>query len=109
MGREDTVRLIEYLQNESAHHVRSVLHYGGEEYDAEFIRVDVLDEYSTHDAEARIRQLRTETEARWCLQYCYDLGDLNASLNRFDDVAELHLPHPDRSGTVVTLDSGGLG
>lgn len=105
MSHVETIRLSDYLRNETGNRVRSVIHYDADGYEIEYARDDSFTDYTADELAFWIDQLREDNEVAKDHQNRLDHGELMASVKVFEDVVGFHFPNEDGSGTVVTLDS----
>lgn len=104
MSTEKARKLATHLREEAGSNLRSVVYFDGLEHEIVYVRDDVDDRYSEDDIASVVESLLAESVRREQLEDLYVHGDLNCTVQAFDDALELHFPHDDLSGTAIAFD-----
>ena len=105
MGREETLRLSDFLQEKVGDRLRSVVHYDADGHTVEYTRPGLEARYTEEELETLVRNLRAQNVDRKAFENLYRHGRLNATVNLFEDVMEVHFTHRDHAGTGITMDA----
>lgn len=94
--------LIEYLNRRASGYHRATVRYEGDNTDIIYLRDDVRETRLSSQIDRMLRRLRPEASPKE--ENAFPLGDLHATVRRFDEAIILHFPTGTDRGVVVSLD-----
>lgn len=107
MGGEVASQLREFFENETNDELRSIIRYGRDFVDVEYLRDDVADQYSETELKDSIEDTRLDSlHAEFHEQsFSKDHGDLQCMITCFENVIEMNFIVTKGVGAAVAIDA----
>lgn len=94
--------LLEYVEEAAGAHLRGVVHYDKDDFEAE-ITEDIDEAYTETELREIVEEFRLTDIETNRHESLYVVGDLYCTLRAFDDALILHLLQDEDRGTIVSV------
>ena len=104
MAPANPERVATFLEQEVGDELRSVIYYDETTFDLVYVRDDVREQYSERDLERVRQELGVASFGKPALEDLYVHGDLQCTVQCFQEAIEIHFLASDTESIAVGLD-----